>query len=188
MWSLPSILSRSWARAHSLPVGHTQRVAERLDPAVAWARITRAAPRLFTVTMALAIAVTTWSGVWGWLVGLLAVVAGTVFEFHRWWEYVLHGQRRPIPRLAGSHRFRQPGSTRVVLVDAGPRPAEVSRCLARVTKCDKTTARRILDETPTIAVMDVSLTSAEHVVTALLAAGADARLQIQEISSGPDEA
>jgi ribosomal protein L7/L12 len=48
-------------------------------------------------------------------------------------------------------------------------------------------ARRILDQTPTIAVSGISLTSAEQVVTALVAAGANAHLEVQETSSAPDE-
>jgi hypothetical protein len=162
-------------------------VTERLDPSLVWTRITRAAPRLLTVTLALPIAVTTWSGVWGWLVGLVAVVGGMTFEFHRWWEYVLHGSPKPVPRLSGSHRFRQVGNTRVVLLEADSRPTEVARCLGRVAKLDKTTARRIVGEVPTVAVRHISLTSAEHVVTALVAAGANAHLEVEETSSTSDE-
>jgi hypothetical protein len=142
-----------------------------------WERIGRAWPRLLTAGSGFVIAVVVWPGQVGLVLGLVAAAGLIVFEFGRWREYVVEGHR-PVRRLSGSARFRQPGETRVVLLSAGPHPRRVVRCIRVATKVDDGTVQRYLKECPSTVAHDLSLSSADQLVAALVAAGAEARLEV----------
>jgi hypothetical protein len=117
----------------------------------------------------------------GWLVGGFAALGLIFFEFGRWKDYVLDGpETSPETNpLSGHARFREPGTTRVVLVSAGAQPNLLVMRLRRVVGVDQAEAIRMMNRVPTTIVEHVSLPSAERVVTALAAAGGHARLELE---------
>jgi hypothetical protein len=154
----------------------------RPRPPVVWARLCRSRLRLWSAVIALTTAVRVWPGVVGWLVGGFAALGLIFFEFGRWKDYVLDGPETPTEpaRLSGSARYRQPGTTRVVLVSVGAHPHLVAMRVRRVAGVDQADAIRIIDRAPTTVVEHISLPSAEKAVAALTAAGAVARLELEQ--------
>lgn len=118
----------------------------------------------------------------GWLVGGFAALGLVFFEFGRWKDCVLDGPKTSTEpaRLSGSARYRQPGTTRVVLESVGAHPHLVAMRVSRVAGVDQADAVRIIDRAPTTVVERIGLPSAEKVVAALAAAAAVARLELEQ--------
>ena len=154
------------------------------------ARLWRARARAIVAVTALGTAVT-WKPGWiGWALGLIAATGVVVFEFGQWWQYVLNGERRDPPappRLSGSGRFREAGTTTVWLQSVGTRPDLVRRRLRFMTGLDEAQLDSLTTGVPAALPDRLSLSSAELVVDGLRSAGAEAQLLISGEFAGPGD-
>ncbi|WGL51369.1 hypothetical protein P5P86_15550 [Nocardioides sp. BP30] len=152
-------------------------------PAVG-AMLWRARIRFIVAFTAVGTAVHHWHGWLGWALGLAVAGGLMLFELPGWWRYVTTGEHdRPPeePRLAGTARFRQPGTTNVRLLSVGGDRARVARRLGHITGLDEVAVDDLLDAVPTALPRRLSVTSAEEAVNALRDVGAEARMRIQPI-------
>ncbi len=83
-------------------------------------------------------------------------------------------------RQSGSARFRQPGTTRVVLVSVGPNQDRVITIVRLVARVDQERARNMVAGVPSLLAEHVGLASADLIVESLAAVGAATRVEHEE--------
>jgi hypothetical protein len=136
---------------------------------------------VIAAVIAVGTAVTHWSGWFGWAVGLFAGAGLLLFDFQRWWAYLSRGEREDPParpRLSGSARFQETGTTCVQLISVGDRPRLVAMRLRAVTGLSDAQVAELMARAPARLPAAVSFRSAGHIVQALRAAGASAHLVV----------